>query len=84
MTKNMKDLSIEERKEVGKISNVLKNEVTEIIEAKEKEINDAILNEKLKNEVIDISLPATKVSVGAPNILEYVIEQIEELFMSMG
>ena len=84
MTKNMKDLSIEERKEVGKISNVLKNEVTEIIEAKEKEINDAILNEKLKNEVIDISLPATKISVGAPNILEYVIEQVEEIFMSMG
>ena len=28
LTKNMKDLSIDERKEVGKIANILKNEVT--------------------------------------------------------
>ena len=84
LTKNMKDLSVEERKEVGMISNTLKNEVTEIIDNKEKEINDAILSEKLNNEVIDISLPATKIPEGAPNILEKVIEEVEEVFMSMG
>lgn len=84
LTKNMKDLSPEERKSVGMISNTLKNEVTEIIEDKETEINNAILNEKLNNEVIDISLPATKIPEGAPNILEKVIEEVEEVFMSMG
>ena len=84
LTKNMKDLSVEERKEVGMISNTLKNEVTEIIKKKEKEINEAILNEKLNNEVIDISLPSTKIPEGAPNILEKVIEEVEEVFMSMG
>ena len=84
LTKNMKDLSIDERKVVGQITNNLKISVTEIIENKEKEINEKILNEKLKNEVIDISLPATKIKPGSPNILEYVIEQVEELFMSMG
>ncbi|MCH5166710.1 MAG: phenylalanine--tRNA ligase subunit alpha [Erysipelotrichales bacterium] len=84
LTKNMKDLSVDERKEVGMISNTLKNEVTEIIENKEKEINEAILNEKLNNEVIDISLPATKIPEGAPSILEKVIEEVEEVFMSMG
>ena len=46
LTKNMKDLSVEERKEVGMISNTLKNEVTEIIEQCEKRINEEILNEK--------------------------------------
>lgn len=84
LTKNMKDYSVEERKEVGMISNTLKNEVTEIIDGKIKEIKDAILNEKLKSEVIDISLPSTKIPVGAPNILEKVIEEVEEVFMSMG
>lgn len=84
LTKNMKDLSPDERKSVGMISNTLKNEVTEILERCEKEINDAILNEKLNNEVIDISLPATKIPEGAPNILEKVIEEVEEVFMSMG
>ena len=84
LTKNMKDLSPEERKSVGMISNTLKNEVTEILANKENEINNAILNEKLNNEVIDISLPATKIPEGAPNILEKVIEEVEEVFMSMG
>lgn len=84
LTKNMKELSPEERKNVGMISNNLKNEVTEILENKEKEINDAILNEKLNNEVIDISLPAMQIPEGAPNILEKVIEEVEEVFMSMG
>ena len=84
LTKNMKDLSVEEKKEVGMIANVLKNEANEIIQNKENEINTAILNEKLQKEVIDISLPSTGIKVGAPNILEKVIEEVEEVFMSMG
>ena len=44
LTKNMKDLSVEERKSVGMISNTLKNEVTELLAKKEEEIINAILN----------------------------------------
>lgn len=84
LTKNMKDLSPEERKEVGSLSNQIKNEATEIIQKVEDEINTAILNEKLNKEAVDISLPATKIECGAPSILEKVIEEVEELFMSMG
>lgn len=84
LTKNMRDLSPEERKSVGQIANKLKTEATDLIEEREKEMNDALLNEKLQNEVIDISLPSTKIPMGSPNILEKVIEEVEELFMSMG
>lgn len=84
LTKNMKDYSIEERKEVGKIANSIKDEVTEIIAAKEKEINDAILNEKLSSEKIDVTLPGLEIKEGAPSILEKVIEDFEDVFMSMG
>ena len=49
-----------------------------------KEIEKRELQEKLKNESIDITLPAIKVKVGSPNILEKVIEEVEELMMSMG
>ena len=42
------------------------------------------LNKKLASEAIDISLPSTKVNVGSPNILEKLIEEVEEVFMSMG
>ena len=45
---------------------------------------EAILSEKLAQDAIDISLPAVCVSAGAPNILEKLIEEVEEVFLSMG
>ena len=84
LTKNMKDLSPEERKEAGMLSNEIKNYATSKILGKEEEINNAILNEKLSKEAIDITLPATEIVNGAPSILEKVIEDFEEVFMSMG
>ena len=84
LTSNMKELSIEERKEVGRVSNELKNELTNSLNVLESELKLKELNEKLTSEKIDISLPATKVPVGAPNVLEKVIEEVEELLMSMG
>lgn len=84
LTKNMKELTIEERKEVGALANTLKNEVQSIIEEKENSIKQSILNEKLKSESIDVTLPSTKFNYGRANILERVIENIESIFMSMG
>ena len=84
LTSNMKDLSIEERKELGKISNEVKTYVTDAINELESKLQEEELNKKLESEKIDISLPATKVEVGSPNILEKIIEEVEEVFMSMG
>ena len=84
LTKSMKDYAVEERKEIGSLVNEFKNEASQLIQKIEEDINTEILNEKLKNEVIDISLPATEIPMGAPNILEKVIEDFEEVFMSMG
>ena len=84
LTKNMKDLNPDERKELGMLSNEIRNYVTNEIAKKEEEINNAILNEKLSKESIDVTLPATEIVNGAPSILEKVIEDLEEVFMSMG
>lgn len=84
LTSSLGSMSIEEKKEFGPIFNGLKQEVTALIEAKNKELEETKLNEKLQSENIDISLPATSIKVGAPNILEDIIEQVEEVFMSMG
>ena len=77
-------LSIEEKREFGALLNNLKNEVNGLFDDKNKEIEDKKLNEKLQNEKIDISLPSTRLPIGTPNILEKFIEEMEELFMSMG
>ena len=80
----MKDLSNDEKKSFGALINNLKNEATSLLDSKKDEIETRLLNEKLQNESIDISLPATEIKIGAPSILEKMIEDIEELLMSMG
>lgn len=77
-------LSVEEKKTFGAKLNQIKIKANELIDNKKKEIDDEILNKKLQSENIDITLPSTKIPVGAPNILEKIIEEVEELLMSMG
>lgn len=84
LSSKIASLLIEEKKTFGAELNKVKVAATELIDRKRKEIEDRVLNEKLANEKIDISLPATKIPAGAPNILEKVIEEVEELLMSMG
>jgi phenylalanyl-tRNA synthetase alpha chain len=84
LTSHMKDLSSEEKREFGMLLNSLKQELTTSIDAKIKYYEDEELNKKLASEKIDVTLPSTTIPVGAPNILEKIVEEVEELFMSMG
>ena len=84
LTSHMKELSSEEKREFGMLLNNLKQELTSSIDAKIKYYEEEELNKKLASEKIDVTLPATKIPVGAPNILEKIVEEVEELFMSMG
>lgn len=83
-TAKLKDLVGEAKKEFGMSLNNLKKELTDSIDKKIKYYEEQKLNEKLANEKIDVTLPATKIPTGAPNILEKLIEEVEEVFMSMG
>ena len=84
LTSHMKELSPEEKKDFGKLLNDLKQEINNILESKIKELELEELNKKLSNEKIDVTLPATHIKEGSPNILEHIIEEVEEVFMSMG
>ena len=84
LSKMMKDIPNEQKKEFGMLVNEVRNYVTSSLDEKKKELEEKALNEKLASEKIDITLPATKIPVGSPNILEKIIEEVEELLMSMG
>ena len=84
LTKGMAELSIEEKKEFGMIINELKNEANSLIFGKEEEINNALLNEKLNKEAIDITLPSKKIKRGSLNPMTRITEEFEDLFVSMG
>ena len=80
----MKDLSIEEKKECGRLMNEFKTCVEDGITKLKKELEDKELEEKLKNEKIDVSLPSTNISVGIVHPITRIINEVEELFISMG
>ena len=77
-------LQADEKKTFGAELNKVKTEATALLDEKRVFLENKKLEEKLKNEKIDISLPATTIPVGSPNILEKIIEEVEEVFMSMG
>lgn len=84
LSSQIKDLPVEEKKTFGANLNKLKTEATNLLDTKKEEMMAEILNKKLEEESIDISLPATKIPMGAPNIVEKIVEEVEELLMSMG
>ncbi len=84
LNSEIRNVPNEEKKEFGMKVNELRNRFNEFFDSTKEKIEQEELNKRLENEAIDISLPSTKIPVGAPNILEKLIEEVEELFMSMG
>lgn len=84
LTKNMRDLSQEERVIVGKFATEVRNLVTTLIDEKTKTFQEEMLNKKLKEETIDITLPSKRVKRGSMHPFNKVVCEIEDLFVSMG
>mgnify|MGYP005800713919 FL=1 len=84
MTKQMGTLSNDEKKEFGKALNETKNEITNTLEKAIKSAKEKALNERLEKEKIDVTLPGVNISDGGMHPLMKVIEEVEDLFISMG
>ncbi|MDO5569023.1 MAG: phenylalanine--tRNA ligase subunit alpha [bacterium] len=80
----MRDVDASEKKTFGELINDLKNTFNDGFN----EIKDLLEKKKIEsliaNETIDVTLPATKIKMGSPHILEKLIEELESLFISMG
>lgn len=82
--KSMANLSKEEKPVVGKLVNDAKKAIEQKLEQVLSEIKEKEKNEKLKNEVIDVTLPGRKNIIGNRHPLELTIERIKDIFISMG
>ena len=82
--RGMGELSPEERPKMGALVNSAKQEVENEIQEKEKELAKKELQERLEKEEIDITLPSQKIRRGTKHPLNRVIEEVEDLFVSMG
>ena len=84
LLKGMKDLSQEERPVVGALVNSVRDEIEAKIKAVEESLNKKALEEKLEKETIDITLPSNKIKRGSKHPINRIIEEIEDIFVSMG
>ena len=82
--RGMGALTKEERPIIGELVNTAKEEIEEEILVKEKELQEKELQEKLEQEKIDITLPSQKINRGSKHPLNRIIEEVEDLFVSMG
>jgi len=84
LKKELAKFSDAEKKEFGRMFNELKVKATTLIEEKVAELEEQAFTLKLKQEEIDVTLPATNLKKGTKHPLTIMIEEIEELFISMG
>lgn len=84
LSKSMKDLSDEEKRIMGPKINELKKEITEHINQTKETLEKIALEQQLKEEAIDVTLPASKLDFGSVHPITKIIDEVEELFVSMG
>ncbi|MDD2377265.1 MAG: phenylalanine--tRNA ligase subunit alpha [Bacilli bacterium] len=84
LTNMLGNLSIDEKKEYGALINNLKKEVSEKIESMHHKLEVLEVNKKIEKETIDITLPASNIVVGGSHPITKTIDEIEDLFVSMG
>jgi len=84
LLKMMKDLEPEERPVVGKLANDIRDDLTEKIENKKEALEQEALNEQLKEETIDVTLPGRQFKKGQTHVIHQIMEQMEDLFLGMG
>ena len=78
------DIPNEEKKAYGLKINELRALFNEKYDRLYAYLEKETIHRKMASEKIDITLPSTKINSGGANILEKVIEELEELFLSMG
>jgi phenylalanyl-tRNA synthetase alpha chain len=84
LLKGMGKLPAEERPKMGALVNVVREEVTSVLDERLVLLEDAAILQQLENESIDVTLPGRPAKTGNHHPLTRVVEEIEDLFISMG
>ncbi len=82
--KQMGSLSPEERPKMGQLVNEAKQELENLISQKKEELKALATEKKLKEETIDITMPAKEIKKGKLHPLNTVLDDMINIFQSMG
>ncbi len=82
--KGMGSLSAEERPVIGALANKVRTFLEEEIDKKKTELAKIAQNQKLKEEVLDVTMPGKMQEVGKKHPLTQVLETVKSIFIGMG
>ena len=82
--KQMGKLSAEERPQMGQLANQLRSSLEKLLEEKNEELSKALLEMKLQEESVDVTIPGKKVAIGHKHPMYNVLDQIKDIFIGMG
>ena len=82
--KKIGTMAEEERKQFASDLNIIKNELQELINSKVNVIENSEINEKLKKEKVDITLPERPIVKGKIHPVSQVIDEISSIFSEIG
>lgn len=82
--RQMGGLSAEERPAMGQLANQLRSDIEAAIEKCKGELSSAMMEQKLKSEALDVTLPGEPVHLGHKHPMYNVLDQIKDIFVGMG
>lgn len=82
--KSMGTMAPEEKKELGKAANEVKEQIASKVAEKAAELKKMAKEARLKAEKIDVTEPGVQVKIGIKHPITQTIEEITEIFRSMG
>ena len=80
----IKEISNEKKKEFGMKLNEIRTLFNTKYEEAKQRLEEEEINRKLEEESIDITLPSEKINAGSIHPFNRIIEEVEDLFVSMG
>ncbi|HQA07264.1 MAG TPA: phenylalanine--tRNA ligase subunit alpha [Syntrophomonadaceae bacterium] len=84
LLRGLKDLSADQRAEVGRVANEVKERVENMLQQRNEELQKRALDERLQAETIDVTLPGIPMMRGGKHPLTQISEEIQEIFIGMG
>ncbi len=87
LTKKLKEvgkLSKKQRPKIGQEINLIKAQIQHAVEEKKIQLREVAVDEQLKNEVLDVTLPGRRQERGGLHPVSHVIAHIEKYFQRYG
>ncbi|MBQ3379768.1 MAG: phenylalanine--tRNA ligase subunit alpha [Clostridia bacterium] len=82
--RQMGQLSAEERPVMGKIANEVRAKIEADIEEKKAKLSAFLIEQRLKSETIDVTMPGRVHAIGKKNPLTQVLDELYDIFLGMG